>query len=422
MQRSRTEFLEYIRNSSSALFCLVGPNYSGKSYILKTFFENYISVGGLLIDENGRVRRKVNNDEVFISSDQKYYVYQDEKQRGKNPSAGMRTEISNSSKEIIDIVIEYKKLITDLLQEGKQDSLGISKIMNIIEIFLTTNLNNINYVLLDEPENSLDDNNMKIVIEFVTKLVKTKKVVIVTHSPRLLELMQTDIGDIYKIKSLKGEIVNLSFNDIEQIYSNCGSELEKLNGYASIGPGGIIQVNAKAPYRNLYIKNIIKSQEFYRILFYNDVVLMEGKTEEFIIRETKYSQKYTKNVFYMDGKFKSYFLIEFFKNYCNCVYCFVDEDKKDGANLKNNFSYNINSFFNTKYIDKSEVQIFYFHDNIESELGVNVDEVMIDFVGEENKNNKSVKKICKACISLRYISKHPECVEKLDLRTNKFDF
>lgn len=167
MERNRTAFLEYIRDSSSTLFCLVGPNYSGKSFILKNFFENYISVGGLLIDENGKVRRKVNNDEVSISSDEKYYVYQDEKQRGRNPSAGVKTDIIDSSRKIIDIVNKYKKIITNLLQEGKQDSLGISKIMNIIEIFLTTNLNNIDYVLLDEPENSLDDNNLKIVIEFV---------------------------------------------------------------------------------------------------------------------------------------------------------------------------------------------------------------------------------------------------------------
>lgn len=422
MERNRTAFLEYIRDSSSTLFCLVGPNYSGKSFILKNFFENYISVGGLLIDENGKVRRKVNNDEVSISSDEKYYVYQDEKQRGRNPSAGVKTDIIDSSRKIIDIVNKYKKIITNLLQEGKHDSLGISKIMNIIEIFLTTNLNNIDYVLLDEPENSLDDNNLKIVIEFVKELTKTKKVVVVTHSPRLLELMQTEIGDIYKIKNLMGNIVNLSFNDIEQIYVQCGGDLKRIKGYESLSLGDKIQVNATNPYRSIYISNIIKSQDFYRILFYNDVVLMEGKTEEFIIRETKYSQKYTKNVYYMEGKFKSYFLIEFFKNYCNCVYCFIDEDKKDGNNLNNNFSYNINSFFTTKYSDNSKVQIFYFHDNIESELGVNVEEVMIEFAGEENKKNKSVEKTCKACISLRYISKHPDCLEKLDLRTNKFNF
>lgn len=40
---------------------------------------------------------------------------------------------------------------------------------------------------------------------------------------------------------------------------------------------------------------------------------------------------------------------------------------------------------NEVYSDNSKVQIFYFHDNIESELGVNVEEVMIEFAGEENK-------------------------------------
>lgn len=423
MKKNDKEFLDYIKESDSSLFCIVGPNYSGKTYLINSFFDKYISIGGLLIDETGKVRRKVDKDEVQISKDKLYYIYQNEKLRGKSPKSSSKIKINSSSKMIIDIVYEAKQKVSGFLKKGKRDSLGIAKLMNIINILLTTNLNDIDYVIIDEPENSLDDNNLKLVIHFINILINArKKVIIVTHSPRLLELMQVKIDDIYKIKGLMGEIVNLKFKEVDSIYIKCGNDLKEIKGYDSIDLAGQIQINANELYRELYINNIIMSQDFYRILFYNDVVLMEGKTEELIIKETKYSQKYTKNIFYMDGKYKSFFLIEFFRNYCNYIYCFIDEDKKGKKDLNNNFSFNMNAFYTEKYKEENEVEIFYFRDNIEDEIGVDIEEVMIDFVGEKNKGNHSVINKCKAYIALRYIHKHPECVEKLELRTNKFDF
>ncbi len=344
----KSELTALIMNSEKNIFAVVGPNTSGKSYYLNEELFLNLSDDAFRLDETGRCQIKGDRRKIKISGD--IYIYEEEQKRGTGRDSFSSEKINDSSSKIINGI---GKLISKV--DTKNKSLGSSKLYNILSSIKSYNLNHIIYFLFDEPENSLDDEGMKC-IEVLFNLLKDngKKIFFITHSPRLLELLQIEIDNIYVFPKLFSDVINFSKQDIYDLFDENGNDLLKLIPDHPYSEPEKYYFLPATNLKNIYLEDLLKGDDFYRILFYSHIVIVEGKTEELIIRELTKDLSISKCIFNANGKYKIPFLFKLFSLYCEKITCIIDSDSlsSDGST---NFPYLL-----TKEIEKYKKTNKYF--------------------------------------------------------------
>jgi len=337
--------------------CLIGPNASGKTYTLdKAYNFEDIRNKALFFDALGIFRSDISKNRIQIQGN--FYVYENEKSRGSS-SGELQIEryaITDASGEIIS---ELRRLSMKL--KSYKASSGISKLKNIISELLSHNLNNVRYFFFDEPENHLDDENLKGLVE-IFNLIEANgiRIAIATHSTRILELLKIKTDEIYLMQS-NGAMINYTYDEIESIFIKTACKLE--DDIFKCSPGSDkktmkSKINIRGVVLRQFLSNILNSQEFYRALFYRSVFIAEGMTEKLIMGNMPTEYLQFRNFFFAGGKIFIPFFIELFLLYKVKVLAMYDSDYDENVSLQDQKdSYRLSAFLEYCYSENEFVTL-----------------------------------------------------------------
>ena len=377
----KSELKQTIIDSKSNLFCLVGPNASGKTYFLNDLFNSLNNA--LFFHEDGLVTVSDNRNRIIVHDS--FYLYVNDKERGGRIPTGVEQDsINKESLEIVSFAQSVQRQI-----DTKHLSLGTTKLMHILNGFIEYNLNNIDYILLDEPENCLDDRNLKVMVSLVNKLLNNSKTVImVSHNPRFLELLRISVNDIYVFtKPFIDDIRNISFGLVLSVFDNVGSELVQLSEKHPISEHYKYEFLPNTPFRKHYVDVVLHSYDFYKTLFYPEIIIVEGLTELYLLKSIQTHLSVSNNYYVSNGKYKIPFLISLFSLLCDNVKCFFDTDFKEDGDVS--FSNALTDYIKNKFNNTSK--LVFVPTDIESFLGFDMDEVVAG-ITEKPSMTKTQKK------------------------------
>lgn len=319
----KNELINEFFSSKKHLFALVGPNNSGKSYFIKHSIYNNVQFQSIMyLDETGMYSIKGNRKKVGIVKD--YYYYAEENLRGQSGKRKPEfVKINDSSMNIIKTVEEiYNR------SNIANKSLGTTKINYIARSLLEYNLNEISFFVFDEPENSLDDERMKYLERIIIALVSNNKnVFFVTHSPRFLELLQIEIDNIYVLPGINKDFIHYNISDIYNFYDSiCCDISNKIGNKTEICTCDKLEYKSGTPLSRVQIDLFLKSFDFYKVLFYFKVCIVEGESEEYVLRSlnNKFSSSLT--IYKARGKYHIPFLAKLFNSLGINVKCIIDSD------------------------------------------------------------------------------------------------
>jgi len=284
---------------------------------------------------------------------------------------------------------------------------------NIISILTSINLNYIDTLYVDEPENYLDDKIIKLLSTLFQIIINNnKKIVFVTHSARLLEIMKIKIDDIFMIPKLFNDFINITYQEVDAQIEKISNEISNFTWTHQMKDVDKLQINMPNEFKKIFLDKLLKSQEFYRTLFYNEVVLMEGLTEKQILEESPQLITYSENAVFCGGKFSAPIYIAIYKLYKKRIVCFFDSDNNavgKPCNCINEYILSLNE-------DYDNISYYFLEDCIESTLDINTEQIIDAIMEKEcSKNFRAdfIKKY-KPYLSLFKIRKEPTCISKLN--------
>ena len=372
---TKEELIAKIQNTTLGKFIFVGPNGSGKSYMLGQIYNEVKNC--IFIDEEG-FTKATDKRQGYVNDDT--FVYENKYNRGLS---GYQQETEKLNIDSLNIARTLNKLMKKIPSNNK--SAGIKKIENIINSILTRNINGVNYFLFDEPDNYLDDKHIKYTKKIVEILTNNHKVVcIVTHNPRLLDVLNINIDDIYILNNcLENNIVNVSIDQLKQIYLDCCDSVSEVKFFENCDPKERFFYDKKNNLIDINLYNIIHSYDFYRTLFYDRVVLVEGLTEKLVLNEIDKFQIYVNNFYFCKGKSRYPFLIKIFEQLNKDIVLIFDEDSDN----KNKFAFTINSMFDG-------YKKIVFTPNLEDELII-IEDIIKIILEDDNASNRDIDKLMK---------------------------
>ncbi|MCR8633211.1 TOPRIM nucleotidyl transferase/hydrolase domain-containing protein [Paenibacillus radicis (ex Xue et al. 2023)] len=314
-----------INDFSKPIRFLVGMNGSGKTYALNEALKEQ-DQGAFLITEDGMPIIPKHMNKVSVNFQNMLYNYLDEGSRGQS---GRETEQEKISDRVLK-VISFCDDIMRKLNLFKKKSKGQEKLNNMMSIFTSYNLNNVRIIYFDEPENFLDEEFLKVIAEFFSVLLECNFVVrVATHNSRLLNILKVDLENIIffnnhsKFNVLEEEVIELyriTSNKIENM------RVEEPN----------IQVDSSIQYKlNLlnhhqafdsFIEQNLKSEEFYRCLFYKKVIIVEGDSDITALASLKNDFDNSLEIFNPNGKAFIPFFVQLFLKIRKEVIVIIDGD------------------------------------------------------------------------------------------------
>ncbi|MGN1322804.1 MAG: TOPRIM nucleotidyl transferase/hydrolase domain-containing protein [Bacilli bacterium] len=359
----------YLNNKkcSDALF-LIGTNGSGKTYTLKEYQD--ISEGkSIYISEEGTLDVKMFRSNAIPKLDTyEYLLYPKSKYYGET-NEREEIKIVKIDKNLIELLSYCKKEI-DFYNSVKNKSKGQEKVSNIFNIIFNTFMNPIKIIFFDEPENFLDDLGLRKISILFSLLKKSNiKLVVATHSYSLCNLLKVPIDNVVFINkwfdieesSYKNNMICYSLNNIKKMYQMCTEEFEKYikDKNLDIDKG----IKTKMHYYEdnklfeLYLNDVLKSEQFYRALFYKRIILVEGAAENRIIRKLNIEELHDDFFFVTYGKAFMIFFSDLFTKIGKEIIVITDSDKKHkGKSKRYNTAYGITLYLKEKY--EKKVKLF----------------------------------------------------------------
>lgn len=388
---------------------LIGPNSSGKTHTLKEVFKQNEDTT-LFFDEIGEYSFLKSRNKVQI--DNNIYVYSNEQSRGQETAKLPNTEeINESSFSIIKKIRDIQSKII-----LKSNSSGITKLKRILDVLLTMNLNSIEIVIFDEPENFLDETNLKYIVDLLDSFKKADiQIFVATHSARFLELSSVRIGELFVCSislnegNIDYKVTNRTMEDIKDLYTsirdnikteiidnghttdfsnifkkisllNCGEPNEHYEG-DFISEGKVLE---------LYLNTIIESFEFYQTLLYRKVIIVEGLTEKLILQKVPLNDLDYQNFYFSNGKIHFPFYIELFKFFGLNVVAMFDSDEapSNETNGSSKFVYKLTCYLKQKYLEDTRVKLIVSQSK-DLEQDYEVNQILDDFSDDSGiKKNK----------------------------------
>ncbi len=367
------------KNSCYDPLFLIGSNGSGKTYTLKEY-QDITEGKSIYISEEGTLDVKMFRSNAIPKLDtHEYLLYPKSKYYGETKERE-EIKIVKIDKRLIELLSYCKKEI-DFYNSVKNKSKGQEKVFNIFNIVFNTFMNPIKIIFFDEPENFLDDLGLRKVSVLFSMLKKANiKLVVATHSYSLCNLLKIPIDNIIFINkwfdidesNYKNSIISQSLKDIKKMYRTCTEDFEKyiMTKNLDIDKGIKMKMHYYEDSKlfKLYLNDALKSEQFYRSLFYKRIILVEGASENRIIRKLNIEQLHDDFFFVTYGKAFMIFFAKLFTKIGKEIIIITDSDKKyKGKSKRYNTAYGITLFLKEKYGKKVKL----FDADLENHFNIN---------------------------------------------------
>ncbi|CEN90083.1 TOPRIM nucleotidyl transferase/hydrolase domain-containing protein [Paraclostridium sordellii] len=315
-------------SSQEKLLVLVGKNGSGKTYTLDKILrneENAIMITGDGVPVNNRFKNEVKIDNKFDK-----YIYADEQERGSDKS----TTVELISPDIKP-VLKYAEEIQNRIGKFPRLSKGQEKLNNIVTTILSYNLNNIQFILLDEPDTYLDEEYMKVLKKIINMLVKANvKIRLSTHNPRMIKILDIDISYVFLIYNKR--YIRLSFEDIRMNYKRICEDIQTIRKENKLNmTSGIdfkLGLSENEDLLKCFIYQNITDEEFYKALFCSNIFIIEGESDRVALSYIKDEFDTSVSLFSAGGKAFIPFFAWIFNHFKKDVTVIIDEDEETNKN------------------------------------------------------------------------------------------
>lgn len=348
------------KNCYDPLF-LIGSNGSGKTYTLKVY-QDITEGKSIYISEEGTLDVKMFRSNAIPKLDTaEYLLYPKSRYYGETKERE-EIKIVKIDKGLMELLFYCKKEI-EFYNSVKNKSKGQEKVFNIFNIVFNTFMNPIKIIFFDEPENFLDDLGLRKISVLFSMLKKANiKLVVATHSYSLCNLLKIPMDNIIFINkwfdidesNYKNSIICQSLKNIKKMYRTCTEDFEKyiITKNLDIDKGITMKMHyfEDSKLFKLFLNDVLKSEQFYRALFYKRIILVEGASENRIIRKLNIEQLHDDFFFVTYGKAFMIFLAELFTRIGKEIIIITDSDKKyKGKSRRYNTAYGITLFLKEKY-------------------------------------------------------------------------
>ncbi|MCM3079731.1 TOPRIM nucleotidyl transferase/hydrolase domain-containing protein [Brevibacillus invocatus] len=316
--------MTYINDYSKQLRFLIGMNGSGKTYALNKALKEQ-EQHAILVTEDGMPIIPRHLNQVSVNLEKMSYSYTNEASRGQSGRATEEESISDRVQKIILYCNDIKRK----LNLFKKKSKGQEKLFNMMEIFTNYNLNHIRAIYFDEPENFLDEEFLKVIAEFFRLLVDSSFIVrVATHNSRLLNILKVSLEDIIFFNSHTQFLV--SNDEMKELYSLASSEIEEIREANKMLTDASIKykldlLNYPQAFDN-FVEQSLKSEEFYRCLFYKKVIIVEGNSDIVALSSMKNEFESSIEIFNPNGKAFIPFFVHLFLKLKKEVVVIIDDD------------------------------------------------------------------------------------------------
>lgn len=385
---------KYLKQKKCKVRFLIGPNSSGKTYVMKKHLSNHEGES-LYISEEGNLDIKMNRTKVVVDlKNDSYILYPNAKNYGKSRSDDyQQIAISERLKPLLNYCFEQILYYDTIRFKSK----GQEKIYNIFNILYKTLLNPIRIIFFDEPENFLDDLGLRKITKLFQLIEKSNiKLIISSHNFNLCSLLKVPIGQIFFIRkefdevktAYKNLITCISYDNVKKLYIKETNDFDlfiKGKNY-NVDPGIYCKMHLydNPTLFSLFLKDCLTSEQFYRALFYTNIVLVEGATEKRIIDKLDLSGNYKDTYFFIsNGKSYIPFWASLFTLIGKNIKIIIDSDEKKLPQI-NKISYGITCYLNQKYFNR----VIAFNPDLEGEFRIDITKYEKYF-----KNSKSEKKL-----------------------------
>lgn len=382
MKIDQNLLIDEITQTNSLIYGIVGVNGCGKTYFLNKLLGK-TDIRALFINEEGLSKSNVEKNKV-TAIDNMYY-YRDDSTRGsvsKLPEQEIQNEFT------IKILTYINKLKAST--KTKNTSKGIIKFNSILDTLTSYNLNNIDYIIFDEPENFLDDINLLNSAKIIKLLLENnKKVIFATHSSRFLEILNINIEQIVLLDKKDRKFIITNLTDICDLYKKVSDEiLSFCNKKYEENIDIHLKLFMPEEIFETYIKDLMNTQEWYRSLFYEDVFLAEGHTEQLIFAKVSDKSYVAKNLFITHGKALAPFLIKLFTLFNKNIYCMIDSDRKEN---NRNYTVGITDYLEQEKRNNKNLTLIINSPDIESEFPI--DENLLAKFQNDVQGKRKVEKL-----------------------------
>ncbi|GEM_PF-2111234 len=415
--------MNLINDFSKPLKFLVGANGSGKTYALNEGLKEQ-ERWAILIAEDGMPIIPRHLNKVTINFDNMSYSYLDEGSRGQSRKV---VEEENISENVHDIIFFCKDIMKKLSLFKKQ-SKGQEKLYNMMEIFTSYNLNNIKIIYFDEPENFLDEEFLKVVAEFFKLLIENDFVLrVATHNPRFLNILKVRLEDIIFFNS-HSQFCVLT-NEIKELFNEAAARIEKIREKEKLQIDASIQykldlTNNQFAFDN-FIEQNLQSEEFYRCLFYNKIIIPEGISDIVALSSMKNEFENSLEIFNPNGKTFIPFFVKLFLKFKKEIIVIIDEDNlAHGEELSLKHPFAITELLKL-YEEKKEIKLVIHTPDLERFYNIDINQIG-DNLGMSNsvkERNKGWLKSLSAFVFFRdEVNKEKLKKHILDKQTENFEF
>lgn len=390
--------MDIIDHYSGRVKFLVGINGAGKTHALLESLKSHESEA-FLLTEDGMALIPRDKKRVQINMEEQLYLYQDETSRGKPDRSFDSERISDNAFN----VVTFCQGILERLNLFSNKSKGQEKLHNIMSIFLTYNLNNINILYFDEPENFLDEAFLKVISDFFGLLIDSGYIIrVATHNSRLLNILKIEIDDIILFHD--HNTLSISKEEVSNIFNETSSAVE------SIRIAENIQEDASISYKlNLtqfshafsnFVDQSLKSTEFYRCLFHKKVIIVEGQSDIVALSFINKDFDSSIEIYNPNGKAFIPFFTMLFRALNKEVLVIIDNDiplQNDPGNLRHPVAI---SYFLNQIESDSMVKVITHNPDLEGHYEIDLDSIATDLGMSRNirKRNKGWHKSMAAYI------------------------
>ena len=366
---------KYLKQKNCKARFLIGPNGSGKTYVMRKILLEHEGESILISEEGNLDIKMVRKSAVPDLDSKKYIIYPDPRTYGTERDDGYK-KVSIPERLIPLIKYCYEQI--EYYKSIRYRSKGQEKIYNMLNIIYKTVLNPIKLILIDEPENFMDDLGLRKVTKLFHLIEDAKiKLIISSHNYNLCNLLKVPIDHVFFIKKDFNEekvafsniIKCISMNDVKKIYKAEAENFEIYIKGKKLDPDTMtrkLHLDDNSNLFELFLNDVLTSEQFYRALFYSKIILVEGQTEKRIINKLELSDIFEDNYFFIcDGKGYIPFWAALFSKIGKDIRIIIDSDKKTPS-INDKETYGMTCYLKDKYPSR----VISFEPDLENQFGI----------------------------------------------------
>lgn len=350
---------KYLSVKDYSVRFLIGPNGAGKTYSMKNSLKDH-EKNSLFISEDGNLEIKMKRNKVITDLKSGVYILVDEKAygtRGKEKTTTIKID-----QRVIPLIKYCEKQIKSF-EDMKMKSKGQEKMYNIFNELYRYVLNSIDIIYFDEPENFLDDMGLRKISKLFSLIEDAKiKLVVASHSFSLCSILKVPIEhliflnrtNINKPPYIVNNMNTINRKIVKELYEQESINIEQWRRKNSININGdykkMLDYYTDDKFFNLYLNDVLYSEQFYRALFYQNIVIVEGSSEKRIVNKLDLNDELNSTFFYVAfGKAFVPFFAKLFRCIGKNVKIIIDTDSIPKAHREVRTEYAVTLYLKDTY-------------------------------------------------------------------------